>query len=181
MTPGQPFLRLRVFPSGLRTFRRRSIYFPSTLLSPLHVEKLHVSPHASVEELVVLRLEVEFCHWRSSGVWSELLGRARICLRHLLIPLTLGPASECFLLTEAFVLLRETINCDQLSEAESLILTTELFLTVKQPSRLCGSSMSANQMDPRLITLAVAVFVILALAALLYVRKRRCTTGELKQ
>jgi hypothetical protein len=100
MTPGQPYLRLRVFPSGLRTFRHRSIYFPSTLLSPLHVEKLYVSPPESVEELVVLRLEVEFCHWRSSGVWSELLGRARICLRHFLIPLTLGPASECFLLTE---------------------------------------------------------------------------------
>jgi hypothetical protein len=41
--------------------------------------------------------------------------------------------------------------------------------------------MSVNQMDPRLITLAVAVFVIFALAGLLYVRKRRCTTGELKQ
>lgn len=36
-------------------------------------------------------------------------------------------------------------------------------------------------MNPRLITLAMAVLVIIALAGLLYVRKRRCTTAELEQ
>ena len=36
-------------------------------------------------------------------------------------------------------------------------------------------------MNPRLITLAMAVLVIIALAGLLYVRKRRWTTAELKQ
>ena len=36
-------------------------------------------------------------------------------------------------------------------------------------------------MDPRLIALAVAVLVFPALAGLLHLRKRRCTTAELKQ
>jgi len=40
--------------------------------------------------------------------------------------------------------------------------------------------MSLNLMDPRLITLAVAVLVILALAGLLYMRERRGTPAERK-
>lgn len=41
--------------------------------------------------------------------------------------------------------------------------------------------MNVNLMGPRMIILAVAVLVILALVGLLYVRKRRCTTADLKQ
>ena len=41
--------------------------------------------------------------------------------------------------------------------------------------------MSLNLMDPRLIAFAVAVLLILALAGLFYMRKRRRDTTELKQ
>jgi hypothetical protein len=42
-------------------------------------------------------------------------------------------------------------------------------------------SMNLNLMDPRLIALAAAVFVIVAVGAWLYVRRRRSTTAGLRQ
>ena len=41
--------------------------------------------------------------------------------------------------------------------------------------------MNLNWMDPRLIALAAAVVVIIAVVAWLYVRKRRSTTADLRQ
>jgi hypothetical protein len=41
--------------------------------------------------------------------------------------------------------------------------------------------MNLNLMDPKLIVLAAAVFVVIAVVAWLYVRKRRSTTADLRQ
>ena len=41
--------------------------------------------------------------------------------------------------------------------------------------------MSLNVMDPKLIVLAVAVVLIIAVSAWLYLRKRRSTTASLRQ
>jgi hypothetical protein len=52
---------------------------------------------------------------------------------------------------------------------------------VNQAGLFVEVTMNVNWTDPRLIALAAAVIVIVALAAWLYVRKRRGTTADLRQ
>ncbi|MGB6476804.1 MAG: hypothetical protein WBF04_22355 [Candidatus Sulfotelmatobacter sp.] len=83
----------------------------------------------------------------------------------------------------------QAVNCDQFSEAGSFILNAQQglldlakFATNRTRKPGCVEvSMNMNLMDPKLIALAAAVIVLVALAAWLYVRKRRGTTAGLRQ
>jgi hypothetical protein len=77
------------------------------------------------------------------------------------------------------------VNSDQYFEAGSLILTTQqgFHKKAKIPNKLgfVEVSMNLNLMNPRLIALAAAVVVIVAVVAWLNARKRRGTTAGLRQ
>jgi hypothetical protein len=79
----------------------------------------------------------------------------------------------------------QTVNSDQFFEAGGLILTAHQSFhgktnAVNEPG-FVEVLMNVNWMDPRLIAVAGAVIVIVAVGAWLYVRKRRGTTAGLRQ
>jgi hypothetical protein len=83
-----------------------------------------------------------------------------------------------------------TINSDQLSEAQRLILGVH---RVQQQKELCYQygpyersscmevSMNEHLLDPKFIMLAGVVILVIAVLAWLYVQKRRSTTTSLRQ
>lgn len=85
------------------------------------------------------------------------------------------------------VLIRKTINSDQFFENKSSILEIHLgsdgSRDFGEQSLVYGQEvlMTLNMLDPKLIVLAAAVIVIIAVLAWLYVRNRRGTTAGLRQ
>ena len=77
------------------------------------------------------------------------------------------------------------VNSDQFFYAGSFILATHQWFHDKATMvNKLGSvevSMNLNVMDPRLIAIAAALIVIVAVGAWLYVRKRRGTTADLRK
>jgi hypothetical protein len=79
---------------------------------------------------------------------------------------------------------QKTINSDQFSDAQSVILAAHEVLTPRKPREqtwYLGGSMNLNPLDPKLIVLAAVVILIIVALAWLYVRKRRSTTANLRQ
>jgi hypothetical protein len=83
------------------------------------------------------------------------------------------------------VLNHEKVNCDQFSAAGSWILTTQPGFRNKQllvnKLGFVEVSMHWNLMDPRLIAVAGALIVVVAVLVWLYLRQRRSTTAGLRQ
>jgi hypothetical protein len=93
-------------------------------------------------------------------------------------------------LLDTMALIYKTINSDQFSKAQSLILAIHRVLRVEPLVKKDGPggqlitgrvSMNLNLLDPKFIVLAAVVILVIAVLAWLYVRKRRSTTVGLRQ